>query len=291
MAILTRCRIRSRPLVVALVLTAVAGCGPQTLETSSVEALQLSLQDLTDRMTADDLARFDEALGYLVGDDRAPEATRDTAVAESLLPGFQALTGRTAEGIVAEARFRRIREVRSAVILLETERAESEAARRELASFRFMVARVFKRHKNFLDWPVIEIKVDNGFEHTVSLVRFRAALLRPDDVQPWLLEEIDHVVFGGMAPGQRDVWRIEPEQRDWIQLIDPHPELSFSLEVTRLQALGGRVLAATTWGGVEAHRLAIYQRTLKAIRSSGGLALDRPPAPAAAGRTVPPSPS
>jgi hypothetical protein len=108
-------------------------------------------------------------------------------------------------------------------------------------------------------------------------VHFRAALLSPEDEDPWLVEEFDHVVFGAMAPGAGDVWRIEPKQRDWIRLIDPHPDLMFSIEPMRLEALGGNVLASSDWGEIEAHRLAIYRHTLQTIRSSDSLALDSPP--------------
>jgi hypothetical protein len=279
-----------RALVVVLLLAMGAGCGPHTLDLSSLEGLEESLSVLREPMTVDELERFEEALGYLVGDVELTDVASDPDHAESVLSRFRPLAGRTADGIVVEGRFRRIREVRSAVIWLETWRDESEAARRELAQFRFTAARVFKRHRDFLEWPVIEIKVENGTGHTISLVHFRAALLGVDDESPWLFEEFDHVALWGLAPGERDLWRIEPAQREWIRLIDPHPNLKFSLEVMRLEALGGRVLAATDWGGMEEHWLDLYRGTLRKIRESGRLALDSPPRasmPLPARRAVP----
>jgi hypothetical protein len=256
---------------------ALCGCGPATLDVSSIEALEQSLFDLREAMAEQELARFEEALDYLVGGAVVSSAAEDHARIESVLELYRPLAGRTAEGIVAEARFRRIREVRSAVIYLESGRDSTETTRHELAEFKFGAARVFKRHRQFLDWPVIEMRVFNGTGRTVHLVHFRAALLSPQDEDPWLVEEFDHVVMGGMEPNASDVWRIEPQQRDWIRLIDPHPDLMFSIEPMRLEALGGNVLASSDWGKIEAHRLSIYQRTLQAIRSSGSLALDSPP--------------
>jgi hypothetical protein len=250
------------------VVLVLAGCGPVTLDVASPEALEQSLLDLREQMSPEERGRFEEALDYLVGGAVTFSAESDRDQAESVLELYRPFAGRTAEGIVAEARFRRIREVRSAVIFLESGREASAAARRELAMFPFGAARVFKRHRQFLDWPVIEMKVFNKTSRTIHLVHFRAALLSPDDENPWLVEEFDHVVLGGMEPGANDVWRIEPGQRDWIRLIDPHPNLMFSLEPMRLEALGGSVLAASDWGEVEAHRLAIYQKTLKKIRGS-----------------------
>lgn len=259
------------------VLVVLTGCAPMTLDVSSPQALEQSLLELREQMTPEELGRFEEALDYLVGGAAITSAESDRERDRSVLELYRPLGGRTAEGIVAEARFRRIREVRSAVIYLESGRDASEAARNDLAMFQFGAARVFKRHRQFLDWPVIEMRVVNRTDHTIYLVHFRAALLSPDDQDPWLVEEFDHVVLEGMEPGADDVWRIEPRQRDWIRLIDPHPNLVFSLEPMRLEALGGNILAASDWGQVEAHRLAVYERTLNTIRSSDTLALDRPP--------------
>lgn len=253
------------------------GCAPATLDVANIEALEQSLFDLREAMTPEEHARFNEALDYLVGGVAVSSAEPDRDRVEYVLDMYRPLAGRTAEGIVAEARFRRIREVRSAVIYLESGRDATEAARRELAEFQFGAARVFKRHRQYLEWPVIEMRVFNGTDRTVHLVHFRAALLGPDEEDPWLVEEFDHVVLGGVEPGGSDVWRIEPEQRDWIRLIDPHPDLMFRIEPMRLDALGGAVLASTDWGEIEAHRLAVYRSTLQTIRSGGSLALDSPP--------------
>jgi hypothetical protein len=109
------------------------------------------------------------------------------------------------------------------------------------------------------------------------LIHFRAALLRPGYDEPWLVEEFDQLVLNGLAPGERDLWRIEPEQQEWVTLIDPHPDFIFILEIMRLEGLGGNVIAATEWGHVEESRLALYSKTLEKIRTTNSLALDMPP--------------
>jgi hypothetical protein len=111
----------------------------------------------------------------------------------------------------------------------------------------------------------------------VWLIHFRAALLRPGSEEPWLVEDFDQLVLEGIAPGERDLWRIEPEQQEWVTLIDPHPDFQFTLEVMRLEGLGDTVIAASEWGDIEAARLALYQQTLEKIRTGETLALDSPP--------------
>ncbi len=111
------------------------------------------------------------------------------------------------------------------------------------------------------------------------MVHFRAVLLKPGKHNPWLVEDFDLVFFDGLAPGEHGRWRIEPEQQEWIALVDPHPDLEFVIEAQRLEAMGGRVLSASDWGVVEARRLEACQQTRIVIRSSESLALDRPPLP------------
>ena len=84
-------------------------------------------------------------------------------------------------------------------------------------------------------------------------------------------------MLNGLAPGESDLWRIEPEQQEWVTLIDPHPDFRFTLEIMSLEGLGDTVIASTEWGDIEETRLALYRKTLEKIRSTDSLALDLPP--------------
>jgi hypothetical protein len=266
-------------LLVAAVAVVLSGCGPPTLDVSSPESLERSAAAIREILADDEEATFDEALFYLVGIPSLGITHGAPAIDEEDLDSLQFLDGRTADNVVAEARRRRLEEVRSAVNELEARRASSRAARRDLAAFRLSEATVFKRHRGYLEWPVMEFKIENGTNHFVAMVQIRAALLKPNHPTPWLVEELEIVFFDGLAPGESGRWRIEPEQQAWIQLIDPHPDLEFVIEPMRLEALGGRVLAATDFGAVEARRLDVFYHTLSQLRASGSLVLDQPPLP------------
>ncbi len=279
---MTRTRFATvRAALVSLCLVAVlAGCGPPTLDSSSFKKLESSVTKLREPMDPEYRASFDEALTFFVGDaaliddEKAEERPEHP---ELILSLYSPLKGMTADGIIAEARLRRLDQVQTAVAELERGRIESEEARLKLKDFRLQASRVFKRNKAFLEWPVIEFKAENNTEEVVWLIHFRAALLRPGNEEPWLVEDFDQLVLEGIAPGERDLWRIEPEQQEWVTLIDPHPDFQFTLEVMRLEGLGDTVIAATEWGDIEAARLALYEKTLEKIRSGNTLALNSPP--------------
>lgn len=256
----------------------VAGCGPKTLETSSVEKLEKSLAVLREQSELEQRDRLDEALKYLVGEDAVIQGeAEEPSHPELILALYQPLKGMTAEGIIAEAMRKRLDEVQSAVAELEQARVGSEEARVELDRFKLEKSRVYKRNRGFLEWPVIEFKAENNTDEVIWLIHFRAALLRPGYDEPWLVETFDQLVLNGLAPGERDLWRVEPEQREWVSLVDPHPDFRFTLEIMRLEGLGGTVIAGTEWGKIEEMRLELYTRTLEKIKSTNRLALDMPP--------------
>jgi len=256
-----------------------AGCGPNTLETSSVEKLEKSLAVLREQSELEQRDRLDEALRYLVGEEAivTSDEGEEPSHPELVLALYEPLKGMTAEGIIAEAMRERLDEVQSAVTELEQAKIGSDEARAELDRFKLEKSRVYKRNRGFLEWPVIEFKAENNTDDVVWLIHFRAALMRPGYDEPWLVETFDQLVLNGLAPEERDLWRIEPEQQEWVNLIDPHPDFRFTLEIMRLEGLGGTEIAGTEWGDIEEMRLDIYSKTLETIRSTNRLALDLPP--------------
>jgi len=262
-----------------IVAIAVSGCerGPTTVETSNLSELEQSLADLREQVDPARRGLFEESLTYLVGGEATIDAEAQSAFPELVLELYRPIVGMTADEIIVTAQRTRLIEVQLAVAELEEGRVASEQARQDLKPFLLRKSRVYKRNRGFLQWPVIELRADNQTEHKVWLVHFRAALLRPGNAEPWLVEEFDQLVLNGMEPGQRALWRVEPLQEEWVTLIEPHPDLRFTLEVTRLEALGGEVIAATEWGEIEAAKLEIYKQKLEQIKSGQSLALDISP--------------
>lgn len=254
-----------------------SGCGPPVIDTSSSTALERSLAAVREPLSPAERDRFDESLGFLTGGASPADVVDDPDAEPLLLSLYRPVEGLGAEGVVTRARTRRTARVRQAVTALEQLRTESSGDLALLGRVRLSDARVFKRNRGFLQWPVIEVDVVNGTGRRLHLVRLRATLLAAGDPEPWMLEDLDHLVMHGLPPDARTTWRLEPEQQEWIQLIDPHPNVRFTLEVTGLLARGGSVIASTEWTALEAHRLALYRRTLEVLREGRSLALDLPP--------------
>lgn len=274
--------LRTRTLLLGLIAggaVLLAGCGPATVETETFDRLESSVGKLREPMDPTERAIFDESLTYLVGEEALLAGEEQPAHPDLVLALYKPLAGMTAEAIIAEARRGRLEEVQSAVSRLESLQEGAEEQHRLLAQFDLQKSRVYKRNKGFLEWPVIEFKAENNTDRNIWLIHFRAALMRPGYDEPWLVEKFDQLVLDGLPPGERDLWRIEPEKMEWVTLIDPHPDFTFFLEVLRLEGLGGEVIAGTEWGEIEQIQYQLYSQTLEKIRSGDTLALDSPPRP------------
>ena len=258
-------------LSVSMVLS---GCEPEKVETTTVSELESSLAALYAQVDPSRRKLLDESVAYVVGGEAVFDAEAQSAFPELVLEIYRPIEGMTAEEIIVSAQRTRLIEVQLALGELEEKRATSGDAGQILKRFTLEKSRVFKRNRGFLEWPVIELRAGNNTDQKVWLIHFRAALLKPGSAEPLLVEEFDQLVLDGLAPEQRALWRIEPLQEEWISLIEPHPDLRFTLEVMRLEGLGGSVIGATEWGEVEAAKLAAYQQKLETIRRGDSLALE-----------------
>ncbi len=264
---------------IVLVLLIAVGCGTPTLDTSDIDSLQESLAALREPLEPEARAIFDESLGYLVGGSKPEDSVADPRLAPLILDIYKPLSGSSVTAVINQAYIKRAGQVKSEITKLEDTKVLSDETRDILLSFDLLDRRVYKINKGFLEWPMLQLRVENNTGHEIHLVRLKAVLLSPDDPEPWLMEEIDYLIYDGMEAGQRGMWRIEPKQQEWIQLVGPHPGLIFSVEVIGLTSVGNNILAETKWGAAEVHRLKIYKETLQVIRSTKTLALELAPRP------------
>jgi hypothetical protein len=272
----TQARIALLGAVAGLLLVA---CGPPRLKTSNPEKLQRSLTTLEEGLEPSDYDRFQEALGYLVGGVSIEEIAANPENEPLVLGIYSQLDGMSANQIVAEAWQRRKTNLESTIADLTRRRDTTVAAREKLSQLEITASRVFKRNVGYLEWPVIEVNIENNSPHTVHLAQIRAALIRPRLEKPWLEERFEIVIREGLAPDKHGMWRFDPSAEDWIHVIDPHPDVVFTIEVMLLKALGGAVLAESDYGLVEEHRLKILTARLEEVASGRSLALEPAPEP------------
>jgi len=239
------------------------GCSPATVDGSSEDAMKSSVDAMKKSLSPAESDRLGKALMVIAfassGGNLLEVAQNPDSFAEN---ARRSLDGKTAEQIIAEAdritaeRLAREREQALAEVQeLQREKAEAEATRVKLAAFEIAKSRFYKKKGTFREEPVIELVVKNGTEHAVSRAYFKGTLSTPGRSVPWLVEDFNYQIAGGVEPGETAQWNLAPNMfSEWGKVQD-RPDMVFTVEVTRLDGADGEALFDSTWSDRKEERL------------------------------------
>lgn len=253
-------------LVVGIGLVAGA-CSPPRVDNTSVAMCRSSLEQVA-RASADSTA-FAQAMVGIVG-SAAMQAIGDAFGSLSL--GFEegptveppatdsvdmfvamcdVMVGMTGEEIVARrdslaaAVSVRMEEARARAHLraLQEARSAFDQAEDSLTAFQVLSAALEQESGIFGMEATIRLRVRNGTPHPVSRAYFTARAVSPGRSVPWLEEEFNHSIAGGLEPSEERTWNLQPNmfQGDWTSVRVPK-DARFEVRVVRLNGADGEPL-------------------------------------------------
>jgi hypothetical protein len=138
------------------------------------------------------------------------------------------------------------RAAQSYVEALRRAAAAYASARDSLAGFRVLSAQL-RQSRGFIGLEAtIVLTVENGTSFSVSRAYFHGRAVSEGRQIPWIDEDFNHTIPGGIEPGERATWRLSPNmfQGAWSNVIVP-AAARFEVEVTQLDGANHEPL----WGG------------------------------------------
>ncbi len=137
---------------------------------------------------------------------------------------------------------------RAYVSILEAAKASFTSARDSLAAFKVESARLEQTDGFIGIETTIILTVSNGTAHTIKRAYFGALAQTPGREVPWIEDTFNYSIAGGLAPGERVTWRLQPNMfsGDWSKVRVPR-EARFFVEALKLEGPDEQPL----WGGVE----------------------------------------
>lgn len=246
------------PLLLAVgVSLMLQGCAAPTVDTSTDESMRSSIQRVRDSLPEDRRAEFDAAIQTLMMSEiDLPEAfaaalAGKAPTADDIATGMKAaLDGKTADEIITAAdRVVAAREAKqredalTEIAELSRERDEAAAARTELSKFEVLRAR-YSRSTDRLGMvePRILLRVRNGTSHPVSRAYFLGVLASPGRSVPWLKEDFNYEIPGGVEPGEEATWRLAPNMFSAWGTVEVPPDAGLQVTVVRLDGADGESL-------------------------------------------------
>ncbi|HOB54188.1 MAG TPA: hypothetical protein PKG76_15865 [Acidobacteriota bacterium] len=246
---------RTKSIILALGMTLLlAACAKPRIDTSSDEAMKKSIATVRESLPEKDREKFDESLkivAFSQMDFSTLVAAGSSGMNLTETKVKQVLAGKTAEEIIAAAdrivterqqkeRAQALNEIKE----LEEKQTQAQRAKIELAKFQVIRSRFYKVKEMFLgDQPVIELSVKNGTDYPVSRAYFVGTLASPGRAVPWLKEEFNYPISGGLEPGESANWRLSPSMfaGEWSRVEAPKDAI-LTVEVVELAGADGKSL-------------------------------------------------
>jgi hypothetical protein len=236
---------------------------------TSEESLKKSLEKVRAGLPENDREKLDQAIQDIAFEDLGLDdllvagKTGDAlGLAEKIR---QTLDGKTGAEILAQAqeiRAERERKEREQALQeiqeLRSKASAAEQAAKELKAFQILRSRFYKRPQRYgRPEPIIELTVVNGTKFAISRAYFRGTIASSGRAVPWLRDEFNYSISGGLEPGERATWKLAPNTfSDWGR-VDAPPDAVFTVEVIKLDGPDNQpVLDAEGLSDFEKERLA-----------------------------------
>jgi hypothetical protein len=109
--------------------------------------------------------------------------------------------------------------------------------------------------------PRIELRVKNNTGKAISHAYFAGTLSSPGREVPWLKEDFNYAIAGGLEPGEETTWQLSPNSFSPWGVVDAPKDAGLQVTVTRLDGADGKPLFPTReFTEQDAARLAALQK-------------------------------
>lgn len=235
------------PLLAALILT---GCGQPTIDGSSDEAMEKSLDAIQQGMTPAQKKEFGEAMIAVAFDGEnlfTLMASEGDMVGNRMRNRLDGMTANEvielANQLAVEKETKDAQKAQSEIAELEAFKAKAQQAILQLSAFEVQNARFYYSDSGFMREPIIELTVKNGLDQPISRAYFQGVLKTPGRAVPWVEETFNYSIPGGLEPGESATWKLSPNMfGDWGNAPKDREDMVLTVTPTRLDGPNGEAL-------------------------------------------------
>ncbi|MDD4848405.1 MAG: hypothetical protein PHR53_06565 [Bacteroidales bacterium] len=240
------------------------------IDASSEESMKSSIEKIIKTLDDDKKEKFEKSLNLIMLYGLDIEKSMQEGVAKETFSNIKfKLDDKTADDIISEgekikAEIEKLKKKQAKGEIEELYQKMEQAEKDKLIFAKFEVkhARFYKKPKflpdyyshyeyynkyynnkvkspGFVEEPFIEITLMNGTDKAVSRAYFTRALVSPNRSIPWIKEDFNIEISGGLEPGEEGSWNITPSIfSDWGQ-VDAPADAVLKVEVTKLYGPDG----------------------------------------------------
>lgn len=251
--------------LILILMLLVVSCSQPRLDTSTDEKMKESVGKVRASLSADKQKEFDKALltVSLKGINFAGLMSGNGG-AEAGLNMKKSLHGKSADDVISEAdrllRERAKREKEQALLEiteLKQKKEDSEAAKSKLKDFKVIRSKYYIQKQTYgMSQPIIELEVENNTGQPISRAYFEGVVASPGRAVPWIKEDFNYSISGGLEQGEKAKWKLAPNSfSGWGTTKVPKDAL-LTVDVVRLDdASGESFLQVDSFSSRDAERL------------------------------------
>jgi hypothetical protein len=242
--------------IFAVILIAFLTSCTKTIDGTSEETLKSSIDEIKTSLSNEKKKEFEQAImvisfSGLDFKELIKSGDADTQV-KAIKDKLNGLTAddviKLAEEIKAEQEAKKREQAQQEIIELYNKKDSSQIQAQKLKEFQVIRSRFYKRKQGTYyvrEEPIIELTVLNNTEHAVSRAYFTGTLASPNRSVPWLKEEFNYEISGGLEPGEETTWYLAPNiYSEWGEVNAP-ADAVLTVETIRIDDAYGQVLYST----------------------------------------------
>lgn len=257
-----------KPIIAAFLLAFLFGCTEPTIDSSSDENLKTSIEQMKQGLTEEQKAEFEESTKVMLFANLDVKAVMrsalrgeevDTSAAtEKAMSKMHGLTvaqiNLEADRIREERRVKEIAQIKLEISELEDdlsqlleEKEKSEQALAELAKVTASKTKLYwqeSRKYSYRRKISLNMTIHNGLDVALSRVYMTGTLSSPGRSVPWLVENFNYQIAGGLEPGESQTWALAPNSYsgDWNSAPKDRNDVVFTVVVNNADGPGGEKL-------------------------------------------------
>ena len=130
--------------------------------------------------------------------------------------------------------------------VLEAKKKAAHDAKMELIKFKVLSSKFYKVEQDYGRLkPVIKLTVFNGTQIPISRAYFSATLKSKNRAVPWLKEDFNYQISGGIEPGETLTWSLAPNSYGKWGTVEAPLDADLILEVIQLDDPQGEPIYST----------------------------------------------
>lgn len=256
---------RKCTLLISILAILLTSC-TKKIDGSSEETLKSSIEEIKSSLDAEKKEKFEEALTLFMFHGIDFANILEDGGEKTITDIKSSLDGKTANDIIAEGEKikkeierKKKEQAKIEIDELYEKRALANQDRLMLEKFEIKRSRFYIRKSGtyyITEEPVIELTVYNGTDKAVSRAYFTGTLASPNRSIPWLKDDFNYSISGGLEPGEEVTWSLAPNRFGEWASVDAPKDAILTVEVNRLDGPNGEeIYSVNNFGEYEQERL------------------------------------